>query len=165
MEPFTLVVMECGSDWPARMPPTSNSHCVVLSQERNEPQSALLRRTYDRIRAIELGGGIITLAILSCNNDTGRRALEARVPLARALLATIIRADEARLLLVAGSSAPDRTRYSLTALAGTLTGALVGSSASVSALFGASEISFPRYEAANTHVADVLHLHQTRWSA
>ena len=148
MEPITLVVMEFGSDWPKQLQPSSG--CVVLSQERNEPHSELLRRTYVRIRAIEQAGGIVTLAVLSCNNDVARRALEARVPLARALLATVLRANEGRLVLLGRSSAPDRTRHSLMALAGTLTEALTGTSASVSAQFGNSEgASFARSDAAS----------------
>ncbi len=140
MDPLTLVVMEWGSAWPRQIQSSLHRY-VALDQERGEPYGALLRRTYDDIRKIERQGGVVTLAALSCNDGT-RHALEGRVPLARTLLAALH--GTGRLLLVASSSAPDRTRHSLTALAQALTEGLAGTSASVSTLFGAHEISFPR---------------------
>jgi hypothetical protein len=136
MNRVTLVVLECGSDWPSGVR-QDDADCVALAQAPNEPHSALLRRTYDRVRAIEYGGGTVHLAILSCNNDASRTALDGRVPLARALLATVLRTSDGRLILAGRASASDRMRRSLVALAGTLTEALTGTSASVSAVFGA----------------------------
>lgn len=145
MEAFVLVVMEHASEWPAPVNGGA-AGCVVLRQEPNETDGALLRRTYERVRAIERLGGSIEVAVLSCNDDPSVGALEGRVPLARALLATVLRRSSGRLELMARSSAPDRTRQSLMALAGTLTEALAGTSASVSARFaGASTVgSLPR---------------------
>ncbi len=78
-------------------------------------------------------------AVLSCSDDGSLRAVEGRVPLARALLASVLRDDGGRLDLVARASAPMRTKQSLFALAGALTESLAGTSASVSARFGAAE--------------------------
>jgi hypothetical protein len=134
METFVLVVMEHASEWPAHVS-GGTAGCVVLQQESGESHGALLRRTYDRVRAIERVGGAVEVAVMSCNDDASVSALEGRVPLARALLATVLREGKGRLDLVARSDAPNRTRLSLVALAGTLTEALVGTSASVSARF------------------------------
>jgi hypothetical protein len=134
VEPFILVVMEHASAWPAHVN-GGVAECVALVQEANEAPGDLLRRTYERIRAIEHVGGSIEHAVLCCSDDPRRAALEGRVPLARALLATILRAGEGRLELLARSSAADRTRQSLLGLAGALTGALAGSSAMVTARF------------------------------
>lgn len=62
--------------------------------------------------------------------------LEDRAPLARALLAEVLRGgDDGRLELLARSAAPNRVKLSLVGLAGTLTEALAGTSVSVSARF------------------------------
>ncbi len=143
MAPVTLVVMERGSDWPARVE-SSTFNVMVLNQERHEPYGVLLRRTYDRICAIERKGGAITFAVLSCNDR--RHTLDGRVSLARTLLASLVRHSEGRLVLVGRSDSTDHTRHSLTALAKALTEGLTSTSASVSTLFGAHEISFPRPE-------------------
>lgn len=87
MEPFSLVVMEHGSGWPAHVG-RSPAGCVALQQQP------------------------------SC-----------------ALLASTLREADGRLDLVARSSAPDRAKQSLVALAGMLTEALAGTSASVSVRF------------------------------
>jgi hypothetical protein len=134
VEPFVLVVMEHGSEWPAHVN-GGIAGCIALRQESNEDLGGLLRRTYDRVHAIERLGGTVKWAVLSCNTDPSRGALEGRVPLARALLATVLRAGDGRLELLARSSASERTRQSLVGLAGALTLGLVGSSASVSACF------------------------------
>jgi hypothetical protein len=136
MNRVTLVVLECGSDWPSGVR-EDHADCIALAQAPNEPPSALLRRTYDRLRAIEQENAAVYVAILSCNNDASRKALEGRVPLSRALLTTVLRVGDGRLLLAGRASASDRTRRSLVALAGTLTEALMGTSSSVSAVFGA----------------------------
>lgn len=142
METFVLVIMEHASAWPAHVT-GGVAGCVVLVQDPNEAQCELLRRTYERVGAIERGGGIVKLAVLACNDDPSVRALEARVPLARTLLATVLHGKQGRLDLVARPSAPDRTKLSLVALAGTLTEGLEGTSASVSAWFGAAASDDP----------------------
>jgi hypothetical protein len=130
----TLVVMEHGSAWPTHVE-ASGGTCVALCQEPHEDHGALLRRAYHRLRAIEGVGGTVVVAVLSCNDDASVPALEGRGPLARTLLATILRTREGRLELVARASISDRTRRSLWGLAGSLTEALAGTTASVSALF------------------------------
>lgn len=134
MEPFVLVVMEHASAWPSHVAGGAGE-CVVLKQEVHEDAGQLLTRAYQRIRAIERVGGSIGLAVMCCGDQPSRTALEERVPLARALLATVQRTGPGRLELVARSNASERTRQSLLALAGTLTERLVGSSATVSARF------------------------------
>jgi hypothetical protein len=134
VEPFVLVVMEHASPWHTEVAGGTGA-CVVLKQEVHEDAGELLRRAYERIRAIERIGGAISVAVLCCSDEPGRTAFEERIPLARALLATLLRTGAGRLELVARSSAPDRTRHSLLALAGTLTECLAGSSASVSVRF------------------------------
>jgi hypothetical protein len=135
MDPIVLVVMEHGSEWPARANGDTAAGCVALRQEPCEGQLELLRRIYERVRSVERGGGAVELAILSCNDDASRGALAGRIPLARALLATVLREGRGRLELVARSSTPHRARQSLEALAETLAEALVGDSASVCARF------------------------------
>lgn len=135
MEPLVLVVMENGSEWPVHLAGTA-AGCVVLRQETGEDEGALLRRTYDRVRAIERSGRRVCRAVLSCSDDGRPAALEARVPLARALLATVLRAGgDGRMDLVGRSKARPRVRSSLVALAGTLTEALAGTTATVSLRF------------------------------
>jgi len=134
MDNFVLVVMEHASEWPSHVN-GGTAGCVALRQEPAESRGELLRRTYKHIRAIERIGGAVELAVLSCDDDPNIDVLEGRVPLARALLATVLRAGEGRLDLVAPSGVSGRTRHSLMALAGTLTEALAGTSASVSARF------------------------------
>lgn len=134
MEPFVLVVMEHASAWPAHVNGGA-AECVALVQETDEDADDLLRRTYERIRAIERVGGSVEHAVLCCTDDPRRAALEGRVPLARALLTTVLRTREGRLELVTRSSAAARTRQSLLGLAGALTQALAGSSATVTARF------------------------------
>jgi hypothetical protein len=134
VEPFVLVVMEHASAWPAHVKGGTGA-CFVLKQEVHEDAGDLLQRAYERIGAIERVGGSIGLAVLCCGDQTGRTALEDRVPIARALLATVLRTGGGRLELVARSSAPARSRQSVLALAGTLTERLVGSSVSVAARF------------------------------
>jgi len=134
MNPSAFVVMERGSTWPAHLHQSAVG-CVALSQGPNEHHGELLRRTRDRVRAVDQTGREIELAVLSCNDDATDSALEERVPLARALLATVLRADRGRLLLLARPSAPPSLRHSLLGLVGTLTEVLAGTSASVSVLF------------------------------
>jgi hypothetical protein len=134
VEPVVLVVMEHASEWPSQRNVASGG-CVALRQETTESHGDLLRRTYERIRVIERRRAAVEVAALSCNDDASARALEERVPLARALLAAVLREGKGRFELVARASAPRRTRQSLVALAGTLTEALVGSSVSVCARF------------------------------
>jgi hypothetical protein len=140
METLVLIVMEHASEWPSHIN-GGVAGCVAMRQEPDESHGDLLRRTYQRMRSIERAGGSVEVAVLSCSDDPSRGALEGRVPLARALLGTVLRGGRGRLDLTGRSSAPDRTRRSLIALAGTLTEALVGTSASVSARFsGASAV-------------------------
>ncbi|MCL2451147.1 MAG: hypothetical protein FWD17_19555 [Polyangiaceae bacterium] len=76
------------------------------------------------------------MAILSCDDDEPSiDALEERIPVARALLRSVLRHGEGRLHLVARSSASDRTKCTLFALAGLLTESLIGTRASVSVRF------------------------------
>ncbi|WP_204149391.1 hypothetical protein, partial [Lacticaseibacillus rhamnosus] len=93
----------------------------ALRQEPDESHGELLRRTYERVRVIEGAGGAVEFAVLSCADDGSVHALEGRVPLARALLATVLRGSKGRLELVARVGAQDRVKHSLIALAGTLT--------------------------------------------
>lgn len=143
VETFVLVVMEHASEWPAHVT-GGVAGCIALVQEPNELRSELLRRTYERVRTIERAGGVVEVAVLTCSDDPSVRTLEGRVPLARTLLSTVLHAQEGRLDLVARASAPDRTKQSLVALAGTLTEALVGKSASVSARFWGGQPSVLR---------------------
>ena len=155
VETFVLVVMEHGSAWPLQVG-AGAAGCVALGQEPHETHGELLRRAYGRIRAIERRGGAIEVAVLSCNDDPSTGALAGRVPLARALLATVLHTGQGRLDLVARSSAPNRTKQSLVALAGTLTEVLVGTSASVSARFTGP----PSVE--STHVRPRRTVHERR---
>jgi hypothetical protein len=84
---------------------------------------------------VEQVGNAVETAVLSCSDDAHFRGLEGRVPLAKALVATVLRRQNGRLELVARAKAPDRTKHSLIALAGTLTESLIGTSASVSTRF------------------------------
>lgn len=145
METFILVVMEHGSDWPPHLSGAAMG-CVVLRQEPDEDQGELLRRAYDRIHLIERAKGTVSVAVLSCNDEASRAALLGRVPLARTLLASVLRTARGRLDLVVRSSARDRAKHSLVALAGTLTQALFGTSSSVSVRFtdGISPSARPR---------------------
>lgn len=123
--------MECGSDWPARI--HRGLDLIALRQEEDEREDALFRRVFDRVRAVEEKGGRIHRAALSCNDDVTSATLESRALIARALLASVLRVEGGRLLLVANASSP--LRLALLALADTLTMALIGTSACVSALF------------------------------
>lgn len=140
MDSFVLVVMEHTSDWPAGVR-SGTAGCVALRQDPNESTPDLLRRAHLRIRAIELVGGTVHQAVLSCSDDGSRRATEGRMPLARALLASVLRDGDGRLDLVARAGAPALTKQSIVALAGALTESLAGTSASVSARFGVAERS------------------------
>jgi hypothetical protein len=135
MEPFVLVIMERGSEWPAEIRAGAES-CIVLTQQAGETHEGLLRRTYDRIRAVERLGGRVERALLACNGETRREALEGRVPIARALVSTVRGSTSGGNLVLAGrADASARVRQSLVALAGAATGTLAGSAASVSVLF------------------------------
>lgn len=138
MDSFVLVVMEHTSEWPAGVR-SGTAGCVALRQEPNESLPDLLRRTHSHIRAIELVGGTVHQAVLSCSDDESVRVAEDSVPLARALLASVLRDDQGRLDLIARAGAPARTKQSLVALAGTLTESLMGTSASISARFAPVE--------------------------
>lgn len=131
--PAALVVLERGSNWPAHVH-RSTAGCVALVQEANEAHRELLRRTCNRVQAIERTGQSVGLAVLSCNDDTTGGGLEERVPLAWALLRAVLPADKGRLLLLGPRTASATLRVALLGLAGTLTEALAGSSASVSVL-------------------------------
>lgn len=104
-----------------------------VASEGRPPE--LLRRVYDCVRVIEASGAAVETAVLCCNDEANVRALEGRVPLARALLATILRNGNGRLELVARAAAKERVKDSVMALAGTLTEALAATTASVSARF------------------------------
>jgi hypothetical protein len=131
---FVLVVMEQGSQWPAHLD-AATDNCVVLQQDPRETHAALLRRTQDHLRRLERVGDSIEMAVLSCNDDARPGAFEDRALLARALLAAVLQSGNGRLELLARSNAPDRAKLSLVGLAGTLTEALAGTTASVSARF------------------------------
>jgi hypothetical protein len=138
MDSFVLVVMEHTSDWPSGVR-SGTAGCVALRQDAGESLPNLLRRTYSHIRAIELVGGTVQQAVLSCGDDQSPRAVEERLPLARALLASVLRDDHGRLDLLARAGASARTKQSLVALAGALTESLSGTSASISARFVPAE--------------------------
>lgn len=135
VEPYTLVVMEHGSEWPAHIKRTTE-RCLPLWQEPNEGHLDLLRRTYGRLQSIERNHGTLGVAVLSCRDDASRATLDVRIPLARALLAAVRGSGSGRLDVVARASAPARAKQSLLALAGVLAEALIGSSASLSIKFG-----------------------------
>lgn len=126
--------MERGSNWPARLH-RSATGCVALTQTQSELRSELLRRTCDRVRAIERTGEPIGLAVLSCNDDATDGTIEERRPLAMALLGAVLHADNGRLLLLGRLTASAYLQDALLRLAGTLREALAGTSASVSVLF------------------------------
>lgn len=134
MKPSALVVMERGSNWPSRLH-RNTAGCVALTQARSELHSELLRRTCDRVRAIERTGQPVALAVLSCNDDATDATLEERGPLARALLGAVLHAEKGRLLLVGRLTASSSLRDALLGLAGTLCEAIAGTSVSVSVLF------------------------------
>ena len=128
-----LVVMERGGDWPARV--HRGLDLVALQQENDERQDLFLRRTFDRVTAIEENGGRIYRAALSCNDDLSRATLENRALIARVLLAAVLRVDRGRLFLVGSAASASSLRHALLVLADTLTSALIGTSACVSARF------------------------------
>ena len=101
-----MVVMEHGAEWPAHVNGGA-AGCVALRKEPSESHGELLWRTYERIPAIERIGGGVELAVLSCKDDASVGALERRGPLARALLATVLRRVR-HLELVERTSAADR---------------------------------------------------------
>ena len=131
---FVLVVLEQGSPWPAHLDAAADNF-VILQQAPQERRAALLRPSQDSIRRIERAGDSVGTAVLSCNDDASPGVLEDRAPLARALLAAILRGGNGRLELLARFAAPNRVKLSLVGLAGTLTEPLAGTSVAVSARF------------------------------
>lgn len=129
-----LIVMERGGDWPEQLL-HDGLDLVALRQDNDEREDLFLRRTFDRVRAIEENGGRIHRAALSCNDDMSSATVESRALLARALLGAVLRVDRGRLFLVANAASASSLGLAISALAGTLTLALVGTSACVSALF------------------------------
>ncbi len=113
MATTSMIVMEPGSDWPEIEDSTT---LVALSP----PQSELLRRTQDKLRALERVRQNVELAVLACNAATGGQA-EERSALARALLAAVSRSPHGRLILAAGGHASFELRSELVGLAGRLT--------------------------------------------
>jgi hypothetical protein len=128
-----LAVLERGGRLPTHL--HEGLDVVTVRQRHGEPEELLYRRTLERIRAIEETGGTVRRAILSCNEDASSGALEHRALIARALLASVLRAQQGKLLLVAGDRPQSPMRRAIFALADTLTAALSGTSACVTAVF------------------------------
>lgn len=130
-DPVVLVVMEQASAWPSQAAGQGASSTVVLKQEAHESGAELVRRAQARATLLQRSGAAVGIAIMCCNNDTSAEALERRTAMARALFEGGFRERAGRLELVARPDAPSRTRQALLMLAGTLTGMLVGTSASI----------------------------------
>jgi hypothetical protein len=95
-----------------------SSDLVVVSQLAAEPPAAFATRVLHRVA--RLGGAPITRAVLSCGPRSDEASLGARARIAQALLAAAQASPSAKLTLAAASSASDRLRHELLAIAGTL---------------------------------------------
>ncbi len=129
MTTFSVVVMEPGSDWPGQV--GDDSTLVAFCQEGDE----LVRRTQARLTDLADHKQCVRVAVLACNDETGDLTAGRRARLARLLLGSVIHVARGRLILSASHHASHRLREHLLALAGALSEALHGSSASVSLRF------------------------------
>ncbi len=156
-EPFTLVVMEDGSEWPASVPGKATER-VTLKQDRHEVHGCLLLRAMDRVRKIEASGGVVEQVVLCCSGDASDPAVQGRATVARALLERVLRgADAGRLELVALQGASATVKQSLVALAGSLSQALAGTHASVGARFPESDPACAASRARGPHRMERRH--------
>lgn len=130
-DPVLLVIMEDASAWPSQAAALGASSTIVLKQEGHESQAELVQRTRSRVRVLERSDAAVGNAVICCNNDTSTTAVERRTAIARTLFESGVGERAGRLELVARPDAAWRVRQALLDLAGTLTGMLVGTSASV----------------------------------
>ncbi len=138
-EPFTVVVMEHGSDWPAALEGGAAA-CVALKQEPHEPSICLLHRAIRRIRKMEGGGAGIERVVVCCCDDASASAVQARLVLARGLLHPLLAdAEEGGFELVASNRSSGKMKQSLVALAGVLSQEVAGTRTSIGVRFDGGE--------------------------
>jgi len=120
-----IVVMELGSEWPAHIDELTN--VVGLSPCGED----LLQRTQEKLSVMGRKGQGVRVAVLACNAATDADAVVRRATLAGVLLGAVSHAARGRLILSAKDGASNVLRRELLSLAGQLTGALRGTTASV----------------------------------
>jgi len=108
-----MIVMESGSDWPGQVGDSTN---VVAFSHGDED---LLRRTQERLGALERRREGVRVAVLACNGATGEEAAGRR-PLAKTLLGAVT--IRGRLILSANGRASYQLRQELLTLAEELRG-------------------------------------------
>ena len=120
-----MVVMELGGEWPAHIDDLTN--VVGLSPSGED----ILQRTQEKLCALGRKGQGIRVAVLACNVAADADAVVRRAKLARALLGAVSQTVRGRLILSAREGASIAFRTELLSLAGQLTDALRGTTASV----------------------------------
>jgi hypothetical protein len=120
-----MVVMELGGEWPAHI--DDLTRVVGLSPCGED----ILQRTQEKLCALGRKGEGIRVAVLACNAATDADAVVRRAKLARALLGAVRHTVHGRLILSAREGASIASRTELLSLAGQLTDALRGTTASV----------------------------------
>ncbi len=124
-----MVVMEPGGEWPGSIDDETN--VVALGQSGDD----LLRRTEEKIGALQRGKHGVRVAVLACNAAADDAAFDRRSQLARMLLGAVAGTACGLLVLSARGHASDQLRRELLLLAGELTGELHGKTASISLRF------------------------------
>jgi hypothetical protein len=135
-----MIVMERGSDWPGPIGDVTN--LVAFSQGCDE----LLRKTQEKLEALQRSKQQVRVAILACNSATDDAAARRRAELARILLVAVASATCGRLILCTGGPASRRQVEALLALAEALAEEFRGTTATVSLRFteGASSVTRAR---------------------
>jgi len=125
----SLVVMEPGSEWPGHV---GESETLVALRSEHD----MLRSTRERLAALQRAHEDVRVAVLACNGATDEATLERRAILAQELLVCVSRAWRGRLVLTASAGGASQLfRQHLLSLAGTLSDALRGTSATVTLKF------------------------------
>jgi hypothetical protein len=129
MTTTAMVVMEPGSAWPGWV---GDSLYVVAFSRGGED---LVRRTRDRLRALQGHAERVRVAVLACSSTTNPELARDRITLAHALLGAVTTTARGRLILSATRCASAGLRQELLAPTGALTDQLRGTSATVSLRF------------------------------
>jgi hypothetical protein len=129
MTTTAMIVMEPGSEWPGQIGDTTN--LVAFGHGFDD----LLRKTRDKLGALQRSKQVIRVAVLACNAATGHAAAVGRAQLARALLGAVASTNSGRFVLSASRRTSQPLLQELLALAGALAEELRGTSATVSLRF------------------------------
>lgn len=129
-----LVVMESGGDWPSFI--VRHDVDVVACRDAGGEEAAATHAVRERVARL---GSPPSFAVLACNAHEDDEAMDRRVAMTQALLASLRESDHGQLIIHIPGRATPAMRRQLIGLTGALTDSMEGNPTRVSLRFGESD--------------------------